>query len=424
MSALVSEQQLPPQLPAFPDTAWRGPFKLYRELIEDVSVCPLPYHFANLLAVLSAQMGDFAVLDEGVRVFLNFYLFSYGRTGTKKSTAMDLAKEHVIEKLATVNFRDLTAISSGEGLIRTLSVAPNNVLLRYDEVKDLFSTAARSGSRIEPILNKAFGLGRLETTVRAEKDSIGAENYFFTLIMNGTPVHMSLDVGEAMFHGGLLNRFLVFAASPNGRMRDELGVPDFGLTTSLAGRLDQHIAAWRQYAPVRGSVRIAMTPEARAIFKPWYEGVERTIQTANELVADPIQRVSLYAKKLAGIYCLYETQLPTRTPVVTANQMRAAIDVVSYCQASIIFMSGAWSGAKSLGARAEALAEERVDMFLQEHGCTSERVLSKRLHMSINETRKAITALASVDAVKIGSDRPATIHPIQCVCFVSEPISA
>ena len=61
--------------------------------------------------------------------------------------------------------------------------------------------------------------GALETVVRNAADSLAGINYFFTLICNGTPVHISQDVGEAMFHGGLLNRFLVFAAAPSHSTR-------------------------------------------------------------------------------------------------------------------------------------------------------------------------------------------------------------
>lgn len=409
-------------LPAFPETAWRGPFKMYREQIEDVSICPLPYHYANLLAILSSQMGDFPILDEGVKTFLNFYIFSYGRTGTKKSTAMDLAHEHIVERLKTHYFRDLSSISSAEGLIRTLSVPPRNVFLHYDEVKHLFAVASRSGSAIEPVLNKAFGLGKLETVVRSEKDSIAGQNYFFNLVCNGTPIHISLDVGEALFHGGLLNRFLVFAAVPNGKSKDELGVPDSEAMDDLASKIDNHVTAWRTFAPTRACVRVRMSDEARAIYRPWYEATEKMIQSANELVADPIQRVSLYAKKLAATYALWETTQPVSIVDATGPQMQAAIDVAAYCQASILFMSSAWSGAKSLGARSEALAEQRVEVYLQEHGCTNERKLSRDMHMSIGETKKAVAALASVNGANIGVDRPPTIHVVGgCHCFDIEP---
>lgn len=403
-------------LPPFPDTAWRGVFRMYLDIMEDVSVCPTPYHFANLLSILSAQMGDFIVLDEGVKTFLNFYIFSYGRTGTRKSTAMDLAYEHIVERMQTHYFKDLSSISSAEGLIRTLSVHPRNVRLHYDEVKHLFSVASRSGSAIEPVLNKAFGLGKLETVVRSEKESIAGQNYFFNLIVNGTPVHISLDVGEAMFHGGLLNRFLVFAAVPNGKTKEELGVPDEEKTIDLASRIDTHVGAWRNFAPLRATVRVKMSDDARDVYRPWYESVEKQIQTQNELVADPIQRVTLYAKKLAGVYALYETPEPAPYVVTTGAQMQAAVDVATYCQASILYMASAWTGAKSLGARSEALAEQRVEVYLQEHGCTNERKLSHDLKMSIGETKKAVAALVSVNVANIGAARPPVIHLVGCEC--------
>lgn len=409
-------------LPDFPETAWRGVFKWWREIVEPITVCPVPYHFANLLTILSAQMGDLAVLDEGVDTFLNFYIFNYGRTGTKKSTAMDLANQHIVKKLNPTYFKPLTSVSSAEGLIRVLATPPNNVTLHCDEVKDLFSVASRTGSRIEPVLNKAFGLGDVGTVVRSAADSLSGVNYFFNLIVNGTPVHISLDVGEALFHGGLLNRFLVFAAVPNDRTMPRMGVPDRDRIADFCQRLDLHVSAWRGFATTRGAVRVDLSEEALELYTPWYEQTERMTKTENEMVADPIQRVSLYAKKIAAMYCLWETPVPDAAPMVTVEQMQAAIDVARYCQASIVYMSSAWSGARSLGARGEALAETRIEVYLKEHGCISERLLSKHLHMSIGETKKAVTALASVNQVNVGLDRPATIHWTEkCMCF-SAPV--
>jgi len=405
-------------LPPFPETAWRGAFKWWREIVEPITVCPVPYHYANLLAILASQIGDLAVLDEGVDTFLNFYIFSYGRTGTKKSTAMDLAHQHIVKKLSPVYFKALSSVSSAEGLIRVLATSPHNVLLHYDEIKHLFSISGRNGSAIEPVLNKAFGLGPLETCVRSASDSLVGVDYFFSLIANGTPVHISLDVGEALFHGGLLNRFLVFAALPNDRSMPRLGVPDRQRIDDFCQRLDQHVSAWRGFATTRASVRVDISDEAMELYTPWYEETERITKTENELIADPIQRVSLYAKKLAAVYCLWETPIPEAAPLVTVDQMQAAIDVAAYCQASIIYMSSAWSGARTLGARGEALAETRVEVYLKENGCISERLLSKHLHMSISETKKAIMALASVDQVLVGLDKPSTIHwKGSCQCF-------
>lgn len=405
-------------LPDFPETAWRGAFKWWREIVEPVTVCPVPYHYANLLAILSSQMGDIAALNEGVDTYLNFYIFSYGRTGTKKSTAMNLAKQHIVAKLNPRFFKPLTSISSAEGLIRVLATPPSNVMLHYDEVKHLFSVATRNGSAIEPVLNEAFGLSELGTCVRSAADSLAGVDYFFNLICNGTPVHISLDVGEALFHGGLLNRFLVFAATPNERSLPRLGVPDQDRIVDFCQRLDQHVSAWRGFAQGRASIRVDMSDDALDLYTPWYEATEKTIKTENELISDPIQRVSLYAKKIAAMYCLWETPEPESTPQVTADQMRAAIDVAKYCQASIIYMSSAWSGSRSLGARGDALAETRVEMYLKENGCISERLLSKRLHMSIGETKKAIMALSSVGQIDVGTEKPAQIHwKDGCRCF-------
>lgn len=419
------EAALDTPLPPFPDIAWRGIFGAYRELMAHdpaapdtpISECPEPFHFANLLALASAEMGHGVRLLEGAPTFANFFIFCCGKTGTKKSTAGDLAEEYVFKLYPdTAQAYVASSVSSGEGLIRMLAQHPQ-LLLRYDEGKDLFATAARSGSRIEPQLNKAFNSRRLDAIVKKSRDSISAEEYFFNMLLNATPEHVLLDLSETLFKGGLLNRFLVFAAQPTNVIKARMGTPEFAAASAVAAQLWNQCKAWLPItAGQRGKVRMGYEPEAAAMQEEWYNATTLAAKTMSDMEASPLTRLDLYAKKLAMLYAFYEST-PSETPRITVSQMESSLAVIEYCRKCMGWMIGAWSGQRTMTQQAQALAERRIEEYLYKNGCFAERVLYRAMHMSYEECSKAIDAIVKMGIATTSGERPRTVHLIgMCTC--------
>lgn len=405
-------------MPSFPDAAWRGVFASYRTVIADISECPMAFHFANLLAVIAAELGDRVRLHEGSATYMNFFLFCCGRTGTKKSAASDLVQEHIVMQMPTLPRHTLlSAVSSAEGLIRLLQQHANT-LLRLDEIADFFKIANRVGARIEPVLNQAFNLRKLEAPVKRARESLTAENYYLNILANGTPEHVQLELSETMFVGGLLNRFLVFAAEPTGVSLPIMGIPDQGAAQEIAARITSICAGWQTVGTGRGGVQMTFTPEAQALHAGWYHQNTKAMKEMPELVAKSLTRLDVYVKKLASVYCLLETA-PTETPRITEAQMVAALAVLTFCQASMLWMTEPWSGPKSTHQRSMALAEERVAGYMQQYGCTTERYVYRHLHLGADECRRAVDALASTGMLTVVPDRPRMLHfSERCTCFV------
>src|SRR5437773_2067715 len=332
-------------LPPFPEIAWRGLFGLYRDLMAEdpaepgtpISECPAPFHFANLLAVAASEMGHGVRLLEGRETFGNFFILCCGRTGTKKSTASSLAKQYVYKRFpGDPQCYRVNSMSSGEGLIRTLSQR-GSVFLCYDELKDLFATAARSGSKIESDLNRAFDLESLDNIVKRTKESISVSEYYFNLLGNCTPEHVLLDLSESLFKGGMLNRFLVLAAKPTAITKPRMGVPDHAQADVIARQLWEHCQAWLEVAPTRGQVTVDYAPDASALQRDWYNRNTLAVKNASDLEAAPVVRLDLFAKKLAMVYSFYEST-QTKTPLITAAQMEAVLAVIEYCQLCMQWM--------------------------------------------------------------------------------------
>lgn len=411
-------------LPTFPAIAWRGMFEEYYALMADdpaepgtpVSECPMPFHFASFLSVAAAELGDRVRIAEGKKSFPNFFIFICGRTGTKKSTAGDLVEEHIVGNYPDVSQAAmLTSISSGEGLIRTLMQRPN-VLLRYDEVKDLFVTAGRTGSRIEPLLNSAFDLRPLAAIVKRSKDSLSVREYFLNLIICGTPTHVLVDLSESFFKGGLLNRFLVFAANPTGIVKPTLGMPDQPAAAALSRKLFDKCLAWRTFAPLRGQIRMRMSPEAKALHDAWYLSHTKVMKDLSDIEADPLTRLDVYSKRVAMVYALLESE-PCDAPEITAAQMEASLAVVRYSQACMTWMTEAWTGQRTVQQQSEALVQQRVEAYLRRNGCVRERDLYRALHIGITECAKTVNALVAVGVAGVSSGTSRLVHILEaCTC--------
>ena len=416
--------ELESALPSFPELAWRGMFDEYREIIgidpeepsTPISECPLAFHYANFLILAAAELGDKVRFCEGKSTFANLFVFCCGRTGTKKSTASDLIEEHI-----TKNFPDtphhvcLTSVSSGEGLIRTLMHRPN-LFLRYDEVKDLFVTAGRNGNRLEPILNSAFDMRRVQGIIKNSRDSVSANEYYFNLLVNGTPDHVLLDLNEAFFKGGLLNRFLVFASKPTGVVKPVMGIPDIAKTMALAKKLYAQCRAWRQFAPLRGQIMMGLSPEARALHTEWYTVNTLDMQNRMDLEASPLTRLDVFVKKVAMVYAIMET-VPQKDPQIHAVHMEAAIAVVEYCKACMEWMTDAWTGAKTTFNQSALMIERRVEGILRRKGCISERNLYRLLNVSMPECAKTVNGLVAMGQVSVSGTRPRMVHFDEtCTC--------
>jgi hypothetical protein len=408
------------ELPPFPEAAWRGVFEAWRRLVDHLGESPRSFHFANMLALVAAELGDRARFDEGTGPYTNFFIFCCGGTGTKKSTASDLVEEYIANSLRDRAHHQMTSVSSAEGLIRTLA-QKKNVLIRYDEIKDLFATAARSGNRLEPILNKAFGLLPVAAIVKKAQDSITAEDYYLNLILNGTPEHVRLDLSETFFSGGMLNRFVIFGGEATGIAKPIMGTPDQAAVLALATRIADIRDEWQRVAAQRASVRVGMSPEAEAMHAAWYSAHTLRQQNLSDMETKPLTRLDTYVKKLGMIYCMTEVD-PAPYIRITEDQMNATLQVVTYCQESMMWITRGWSGAKTVSQQSEKIVEQRVEAYLQRKGCMTERELYRQLHLSHTDAVKALNTLGAAGMLNMTMGRPRMLHYApSCRCFDEVP---
>lgn len=409
ISSRQSHRRSADELPPFPASAWRGVFAEYFRIMDPISECPGAYHFPNLLAIIAAELGPDLCFDEGTDPRLNFYILSCGESGTKKTTATDLARIYIAANLPTPGHARITSVSSGEGLIRTLIQHPN-LYLACDEIKDLFVVTGRTGSRIEGFLNSAFNQSTLQGNIKSARDSQSISEYYLNVLVNGTPEHIRTDCSESLFKGGLLNRFLAFAAEPTDKNLPIMGQPDRTAVAQLAVRIGAQCAAWRALGLGPGTLRVRMSAAATARFTDWYVAWNRAQKGRIELESHPLKRLDTHAKKLASVYAVLETPASDAGAEITDDQMAAALDVINFCQQCMSWLAYKWTGQRAMIQQADAIAEQRAIAYLSTHGCVPEATLYAAMQLSHNEFMRTLAALQHHEYSIVSTTSPRVIH--------------
>src|SRR5262249_12310024 len=80
------------QLTTFPEVAWQGPFKAWKNILSESTEAPLEYLWASCLVTLGLVLGRNVCFSNPTPLFPNFYVLLMGRTGDdKKSTTLKFA---------------------------------------------------------------------------------------------------------------------------------------------------------------------------------------------------------------------------------------------------------------------------------------------------------------------------------------------
>ena len=70
-----------------------------------------------------------------------------------------------------------------------------------------------------------------------------------------------------------------------------------------------------------------------------------------------------------------------------------------------------------------SLACRRIEAWLEREGCTTERVMYRKMHMSFSECAKTVDALVAEGIVRVSGGQPRMVHwPKHCVCIDSGDI--
>src|SRR5215831_13445369 len=113
-----TQQEAPPE---FPEEAFTGLFKSYRDLVEPCTEAPSPYHWVTFLTMVGLLLGRNVFIRSPFPLYPNFYSLLIGPTGwNRKSTALTFGDKVILRRIAN-NIIYVTGALSSEGIYEELS---------------------------------------------------------------------------------------------------------------------------------------------------------------------------------------------------------------------------------------------------------------------------------------------------------------
>lgn len=324
----------------------------------------------QLLAAVGSAVGrgpGFQV--EADRHHCNLYVCIVGDTASaRKGSSWGQARRLVEEADASWADRIATGASSGEGLVwqvrdpieqtrkakddedaedgfvtelADLGVEDKRLLVVEPELASPLERMQRDGNTLSAILRQGWDGGKLDTLVKTNRAT--ATDAHLSLVGHITVEELRRKLGATEQANGLANRFLwVYAKrSKSLPFGGDIGSVDW---QPYIDRLREAI----RYGGVCGP--LDMDAGARELWEGVYPGLAAG---RDGMLGAITARAPAQARRLAVIYSLL-TPRPDAAPIVSADHLRAALEVWRYCHDSAAYVFG------------QALGDPTADAILAE----------------------------------------------------------
>jgi hypothetical protein len=297
----------------FPERAWRGAFKIYREAMDGTSEAPDTAHFSALWAMAAACLRRRVSFYYAYPHYPNVYLVNYGNTGDSKTSAgrqgLRLLPEHGIKLLRGVG----SAEALGDWMQQREEGPTISHLLFIEELATLLIRGGWEGSTLLSFLTETFDApDKYEIPFR--KNPVLVQEPTPTLLAGTTIEWLWKGLREIDVHGGFGNRIFYLSGTP----KPPIPLPRKPNAEAL-GAVRRALERLTTYQPLE----LLFTPDAEALWQDFYVALKST--TWPELTAAAIKRVPTYIVKLSMVYACFEG-----TSLITADQLSAAIEVGNY----------------------------------------------------------------------------------------------
>jgi hypothetical protein len=314
-----------PELPPFPEIAWRGVFDDYRRAMDGSTEASDVAHFAALWAATAAALGRRIHMYSGDVVYPNAFLAFFGASGDKKTTAQrrlvscDLLNGQPVQIVEN--------IGSTEGLADSLRMCDGAYLLLWEEFAAFLSQARWTGSTLLEFITETFDCpAHWSRAYRTKPVSLNSPT---PTILTATTAEWFWKYAKAEdFFGGFGNRFLFLSGRKKNPIADPRE-PDPTLLGSVKEQILQlgNIQNWH----------MEWTPAAEKEWKRFYIQFENRERSG--LVGEATRRIHVYVRKLAMSYSAFEAKRE-----IDVEPLRAAIAVGRYaaeCASQLIELQAA-----------------------------------------------------------------------------------
>jgi len=201
------------ELGMFPDDAWRGPFKDYRDAMHGTSEAPDTAHFSALWAVAAVCLHRRVSFYYAYTHYPNVYLVNFGNTGDSKTSAgrqgLRLLPDHGVKLLRGVG----SAEALGDWMQQSEDGPAISHLLFIEELATLLTRGGWEGSTLLSFLTETFDTpDKYEIPFR--KNPVLVQEPTPTLIAGTTIEWLWKGLREIDVHGGFGNRLFFSDRGP------------------------------------------------------------------------------------------------------------------------------------------------------------------------------------------------------------------
>ena len=384
----TSEETPQEALPEFPEEAFTGLFKSYRDLVEPCTEAPAAYHWVTFLTMTGLLLGRKLSISHPLPLYPNFYSLLIGTTGlNRKSTALNFGRRELLKKIEN-DIVVVTGALSSEGIYAKLAAKDDTRLLLYcDEMRSFLKIANRQAtSDIIPRLNSLFGCPDDDDLTRRH-DSIRAIRPFVSFIA-GTPKEWLTDaIGTGEIMGGFVNRFLLVS----GVIEKSIAFPespDKDAAKRLLGQLTQIIDRC-----ATEPVEMTWSNEARTIYEKFYNAWHERQRSRPDSTAAITNRISDHIVKIGMVYSIQEGHTE-----MTDSAIATAIKIGEYLERTALTIFGD-TGVSNQG-RIEHMIVTRLENNSRTMGLRELR-LSIGGKADTNQFNQALSSLERADMIRI-----------------------
>lgn len=356
---------------------------------------------AGALTCISAALGRHCWLSQGAHTLgLNNYLMVVGPSGSNKSSAMNLARDHIerIEGVIT-----LGANNTPEALEKIISQAEGApICLFIDEYGSLKAMSEKSyGGGLEPLLTEAYGGRITRRTLSKDVEAIRNQPNRIGCFLNSysctTPVWLNSALGD--IRSGALARYCMLFHGYSNKVIYQQPKPDPMRQLALDEKLELiRSSAEKRYE--RGEAEAFLSTDAIAdVGEPWYRDWKQKLRNhpRRDIIESLQKRVDWIARKQAVL--LYVADHPEERPIVTPEYLQRAYTIAD----SIL---GVYEHKLATGwlADPDQQAIHRVRDYLQNNQWATEVQLAEWCEMTLLSMRTILSSMTKSGIIREESD--------------------
>jgi hypothetical protein len=373
----------------FPEEAFTGFFRRYRDLVEPCTEAPPVYHWVTFLTMVGLLLGRSVFIRFPFPLYPNFYSLLIGRTGIdRKSTAMKCGDREILQRIPN-NIVHVKGALSSEGIYEVLAKQRDTRLLLYcDEMRSFLNISNRQGTAdIIPRLNTLYDCPDSDDLTRSRAQSIQIDHPFVSFIA-GTPKEWLTDaIGGGEIMGGFVNRFLPVEGMSNKSIPFPKPADD-QTAKQLAAELTKIIDQCTNLP-----VELEWSAGANGMYEKFYDAWHQRQSSLSTETAAITNRIPNHVVKIAMVYSILDGRSE-----ITDHAIATAIQIGDYLERTAISIFA------DTGLSKQGRVEQMIISRLKSNGGIMEyRKLQRALggKTDAESFNRAIRNLIIADVIKI-----------------------